>query len=440
MSADLSPKENSVKVSAKSKPAKTRAPNSNVIARASDKIVEDFEGAQECIKLLHTVHSDVIEAIITNTIAYRWATDPEFRKLTYPRDNLSGIYLVCFSTEGREGEYLTSLENERLEDNMESYLRSEKTVVPDDAPDNSEDVKIAEKAAKIERYSIGRETHQNKLRRDTRAGIRQLTFFRQELSVRKLKEYRICPTLDPTGNIRQIQTPCQVGCATNLLTRSSAHDPQTKMKTSSTYLTLTVSTLEAMGLKQNVFQIPILKVWRPNQLGLAEIFITMLAGSLVWDGGLNRIKAGAKDLDQSTNPDVVPDKRNLLEAKRQIFLDHKWAMENFRASNEALLRQANVLKAIQEKTETEEDIKTDANELLKEIKEVSERETIIRRKVEERTEEIQEKDAKLTACQTEIDDSRAKFEILSSNYEQLKGLLDEENKKNQNVGTLEKSN
>lgn len=91
-----------------------------VIARASDKIVEDFEGAQECIKLLHTVHSDVIEAIITNTIAYRWATDPEFRKLTYPRDNLSGIYLVCFSTEGREGEYLTSLENERLEDNMES--------------------------------------------------------------------------------------------------------------------------------------------------------------------------------------------------------------------------------------------------------------------------------------------------------------------------------
>lgn len=307
-------------------------------------------------------------------------------------------------------------------------------MVPDDAPDNSEDVKIAEKAAKIERYSIGRETHQNKLRRDTRAGIRQLTFFRQELSLRKLKEYRICPTLDPTGNIRQIQTPCQVGCATNLLTRSSAHDPQTKMKTSSTYLTLTVSTLEAMGLKQNVFQIPILKVWRPNQLGLAEIFITMLAGSLVWDGGLNRIKAGAKDLDHSMNPDVIPDKRNLLEAKRQIFLDHKWAMENFRASNEALLRQANILKVVQEKSETEEDIKTAANELLEEIKGVSEREKNIRWTVQERTEEIREKDAKLITCQAEIECFTHTYDSLSSTYEKFKDTLSGENTNNESSG------
>ncbi|KAI9640169.1 hypothetical protein NHQ30_011406 [Ciborinia camelliae] len=275
-----------------------------------------------------------------------------------------------------------------------------------------------------------RETSQDKLRTSTKAGIRQLTFARQELSLEKLQHFRICPTLDPTRDIRQIQTPCQVGCATNLLTRSSAHDPLTKMKSSSTFLTLTVSTREVMLLKQKVFQIPTLKVWRPNQLGLAEIFITMLAGSLVWDGGLNRIKAGAKELDQSLDPDIVPDKKNLREAKRQIFLEHNWAMENYRASNEALLGQSEILKTYQERDRIKEEINSDAEKLIEEIQDVSERVKNIRLSVQKRTEQIENKAIGLVSLQLELEADTLIFDSLPSNYKKFKNVLEKHNKNN----------
>jgi hypothetical protein len=94
--------------------------------------------------------------------------------------------------------------------------------------------------------------------------------------------------------------------------------------------------------------LPIVKLWKPNQLKLAEIMITMLSGSIIWDSGLNEVQPGGK----AARAD--PDKFG--EALKQIFIHKSWTTANLRKSEEKLQGQIEASEVYQDLVDRENGI------------------------------------------------------------------------------------
>jgi hypothetical protein len=81
------------------------------------KLMEDELGDQHMMALLHTIHKDVIESVILNTIGYKKETDPEFEKKLYSLDECAGSYVISFTVYGT-GKGLTGNELGRTREAM----------------------------------------------------------------------------------------------------------------------------------------------------------------------------------------------------------------------------------------------------------------------------------------------------------------------------------
>jgi hypothetical protein len=69
------------------------------------------------VELLRSIPKPVVEAIIDNTIGYRFATDAAFRELFMERDACAGVYLNTFVLKNG-GKGLNSREWKKLRDMM----------------------------------------------------------------------------------------------------------------------------------------------------------------------------------------------------------------------------------------------------------------------------------------------------------------------------------
>jgi len=161
-------------------------------------------------------------------------------------------------------------------------------------------------------------------------------------------EQRISATLDPSGTTRQRQSVVQVGCSTNLDRRMNDHDPLAGLGNSSKAWALLCSCLKKLKIRFEPVIVPIVKVWKPDQLRLAEIMVTMLASSMMWDGGLNEVQAGGR----AARAD--PDKFG--EALKQIFIIKPWATANLQSSHQELQRRGEALSVYQQIDEQPEEI------------------------------------------------------------------------------------
>jgi len=237
----------------------------------AEAIILDCNGPREMTQLLHTIHPDVIEAAICNTLAYRFINDPEFEKKTYPLDGLAGVYAVTFAVRNQGGRSLNKNEWKRLEGTIRKYIRC------DERSENySEDFHKAniEMIANIERMHVSKDATHAQLREDARAGRRQLWWETGSMFCRGVQALRIPQALDPDGSTRQIQSLTQVGCAIALMTRVSAHDQFSNMRSLAKPLILVLSCLKFLGLDVEVIHVLILKIWTNTQLKKAEILIT----------------------------------------------------------------------------------------------------------------------------------------------------------------------
>jgi phage terminase Nu1 subunit (DNA packaging protein) len=184
--------------------------------------------------------------------------------------------------------------------------------------DNASEAKLIEtpcgKWSKEERI----QTHE-----DCRNGIRRLSHSQNLLQLKAL-ELRRRRDLDQTGTIRQIQTPIQVGCSRNMGRRVWDHSTKDKLSRSSKAWALLVGCLTSIGLSPEWVSVPVVKVWKREQLEIAEILVTMLAGSLICDGGLNGIQPGTQSMEDE------PAKFEL--ALRQIFKQKTWTEEQIQES------------------------------------------------------------------------------------------------------------
>jgi len=170
-------------------------------------------------------------------------------------------------------------------------------------------------------------------------GERRLSWSGAPVFCEKL-EQRMSATLDPAGTTRQKQSVIQVGCSGNLDRRMNDHEPLADLSRSSHSWALLCSCLKKLKIRFEPVCLPIVKVWKPDQLKLAEIMITMLSGSMIWDGGLNEVQPGGK----AARAD--PDKFG--EALKQIFIHKPWMTANLRESEEKLQGRIEALEVYQD--------------------------------------------------------------------------------------------
>jgi hypothetical protein len=179
----------------------------------------------------------------------------------------------------------------------------------------------ANEAVQIE-AAILRQNHESEfVRGDVYHGHRELVFKGWDVWIRKMTEKRMQPVSDNTGDTIQIQSPSLVGCSMTLSTSIPQHDPMADMSSSPKPLTLVLSCLLVMGINVETIGLPIFKIWKPNQLEIGECGLTALAGSIIYDGGLNELQPGG-------NKGNGNNKRKFDDALEQIFHKRHWAHDN----------------------------------------------------------------------------------------------------------------
>ncbi|TGO44471.1 hypothetical protein BELL_2597g00010 [Botrytis elliptica] len=103
------------------------------------------------------------------------------------------------------------------------------------------------------------------------------------------------------------------------------YNPVTKAP-KDTCVTVFLACLKHAGIEFDRIEIAVLKVWEQSQFRLGEALVTMLAGSLVWEGGLNAVQAGGQPLDMG-------DVRS-LDVCEELFFKTNWTMPNFEKCRE----------------------------------------------------------------------------------------------------------
>ena len=323
------------------------------------------------VDLLHTIHPDVIEALIDGTLGYKFATDDTFRSKCYKEDSLAGVYAV--SVVSYSGRGMSRREWESVKEMMIRYnegLHRDLTT-----SGSREEYDCAFEAARIERAYRRSEQDLIVIARDTKAGER-LFFVKSEVLnafIRNL-DMRMSEELDPSGHHRQLQAPIYVGCSTNIHKRVNAHDPMANNLTGSAALpTLLHSCLKVLDIQTRHVCVPILKIWDKDTLDIAEVLVTYLAGSMVKDGGLNVQFPGQRAIDEEEGKKL---KQKLEEGEKQCFVDNQWAMDNLERTEAGLQRRKKVRDLFaQDNDKLEEEITAAEDELRLVVKALEEEET-----------------------------------------------------------------
>ncbi|KAF4636373.1 hypothetical protein G7Y89_g1713 [Cudoniella acicularis] len=321
------------------------------VMAASLKAIEDHDNGLQMVELLRSIPKEVVTSIIDNTIGHRYKTDANFRKLFMALEG-AGVYLNTIIVKGT-GKGLTRHEWESLQAMIQRYVNGKGVVLgPTSSPT---DIANSVEAATIERrYRYSRRS-QAECQAGTAAGKRELVqgnnksaIFYQRLSK------RINPQLDPSGDVRQLQSLTQVGCSNTLNTRMGQYQPRTGMKSTPKTWQLVLGCLAVLGIDVEIVGLPILKIWKEEHLELSEILVTSLAGSLIEQYGINPVAPGT----QSFNGD------NLDLETEEVFEECSWVFDNMKHDIDLARRRLDAVKSIKRLADSEDTLDT-----VKDIKE-----------------------------------------------------------------------
>ncbi|KUJ12387.1 uncharacterized protein LY89DRAFT_738177 [Mollisia scopiformis] len=282
------------------------------VLEMAQKLIDDEEGDMQLLKLLHTSHKDVLEAIILGHVGFRWKNNPEY--LAY---KIRGPVLP----DSAAGEVLTT-------------------------------------AIDMDMATIDRMKDRDEVEKRCRSGERVLSFARVDRWIDMLS-HRIDDELDPVGDDRQVQAPLYVGCSQHIGSQLMSHDPLLGMGSSAVGLRFLFSCIMASGIKLEIIRLPIWKIWDSAQLPIKKIGLTYLAGSMVFDGGINSIAPGGTYMDDD------PLKFELTTY--QIFGQNDWTYQNLKESKERRIRMHEALDLFEETRANPNLIKDNLEDLSKEF-------------------------------------------------------------------------
>jgi len=251
------------------------------------------------VALLQTIHRDVLGAIILGIVGWRFKNHPEFAKLLFPMDNASGEYIITFLIQGKNAGLIGN-EWKQLKEMIERrvhrlgtqgsanaaclrYYKGELT------PSSSQqEINDAIEAGEIDSVIGSKRSDTETIQDEANQGVRASYHEGIDIFCQRL-QFRISEDLDK--DIRQIQTPCQIGCSRDLTSKMASHDRLLTMKDSAKSLSLVLSCLQVMGLEAEIVRIPATKLWKSDEeLELGESAFTMLGEALAVDTSIHSFK------------------------------------------------------------------------------------------------------------------------------------------------------
>lgn len=274
-------------------------PHNTRTVKAMMKEVLQDEKRRNVQQLLAAMHVDVIEALINNTVGNKYASDPTFPAKCYEKGEVTGVY-VNTVLRNDEPKFFTGEELNSVCDFMQRY--SDMT-----HPDESAEID-ATSGKPSEPYWMRSESTQL-----------FITMMRSRV-----------PADPEERKIRQIQSPLEVGFATDIQQRLT-HYCAANLENCEAPWALFISCLRMMNLNVNIVQAAVLLIWRDDMKALGKILVTMLSQSMVSDGGFNGYLAGiskGKNKEKGYhNMAYTAERKSVFE--RQSTLDAIAELEDF---------------------------------------------------------------------------------------------------------------
>ncbi|KAI0480033.1 hypothetical protein GGR56DRAFT_671187 [Xylariaceae sp. FL0804] len=297
--------------------------------------------------LFHTMSLSLLRSLLMQTLGVHLysvdATRKNWDSSIYDDDG-AGSYAAFIYVRDRSGAFLNSLEIEELIESLRRYARGIDAYHANESAygfsqASSQDLAdidfcqvIDDKLRKVNHFNpekperemprFGpRHSHGLAVDKDGSTNVRNLIAMFQD---------RCAP--DPESEaIVQIQSPILVGNAGWMRSRILSHFADGTMNKSAKVLGLTVSCLRTMGVRAEVQVAPLFRVWREEQVDLAEVLGTLLAGSLLPGRGFNVKQPGTRGIrPPGTSNETWED------SKTHVFYHKSWFGQNLDRSIAAL--------------------------------------------------------------------------------------------------------
>ncbi|RYP26369.1 hypothetical protein DL768_011737 [Monosporascus sp. mg162] len=297
--------------------------------KISEAFADGSDTEKELKVLFHTIHRKTLRSLVLGFLAYDLHDEDSDNWKHIYAPNGSGTYVIATSIRGRHGSFLSRYEIKELSMFIEKYAvactlwAKIKDSYGQASQVSQEEEELLKEAMMIDNQLL------RKKNQEWRVGDR----FREPrcwsgrngtanaAALVKMLTRRRDGHFD--GNVHQVQSPVYIGCAHQVKKRMLAHDPDlSSLAGSSSMLKLMLACIRYMGLKPMVRSVPMVMVWKEEQIPLSEILVTVLAQSLVTHHGLNIIQPGTNSsMDERTTD------------HHQSVIEHTWVRRSWFKDN-----------------------------------------------------------------------------------------------------------
>ncbi|KAI7760659.1 hypothetical protein LZL87_007871 [Fusarium oxysporum] len=274
--------------------------------------------------LLHSIDRTALQAIVSGTVAYtaamkqsKWLQMP-----TEPEGKVPGIYVIGLRRSLKDGKFLNIIETERLIDGLRRYVKGARLCRTNQSPDSldSADKELMKWVSTVD-WQWGYNLKPDSM--PSPQSIQSDGEFSKIEGLISSFELRCDRQLDPTGKVRQLQSPLYVGCSIDLRERTSKYKLHSRggLLNVNKPLCLVVNILSALDLHVELSVQVVVRTWEGIPLPVAERLITTVACSFVYQHGFNAVEAGGTGFSKPAGTSHV------LEKSAELLFGHQDTMK-----------------------------------------------------------------------------------------------------------------
>lgn len=319
------------------------------------------------VLLLHSIDRTALQAIVAGTVAYTSALK-QSKWLKMPTElegKVPGVYVIGLKRRGLkpedEGKFLNIKETEALIGGLERYVKGSRLCRTHATTSSltAAESALVNVVGNVDWYG-GHGTTSGNI--PSPQCIQSDAEFEKIVAV--ISMFKSCCdwTKDPTGLVRQTQTPLYVGCSIDLRERTNAYKRHVRGGLSKVNkpLCLVVNTLTALNLPVDLSIQIAVRTWDGIPLPVAERLVTTVACSFVYQHGFNAIEAGGTGTSTSRDNDSV-----LKKSAELLFGHMDTTKENLEATMAEIDDRADFLDNLEFVSEKAQDLIQQAEDLAK---------------------------------------------------------------------------
>ncbi|KAF7538212.1 hypothetical protein G7Z17_g12689 [Cylindrodendrum hubeiense] len=336
------------------------------VSRTVNSIRQDDDNSSAMVKLLHSMEPSAIKAVVRGTVAHDTFVDDAkwFKMPGKAEGKVPGVYVIGLSRDGCDGKFLNILEMEDLVAGIHRYIEGFKLIetlrTDKRRAGTLNERELLQWVGKVQ--SIDAILPWNVP--DKARFIEKDSEVPSIEALASMFKRRCDRALDPTGLVRQVQSPLYVGCSIDLLSRTSCY-LRKGLPNVNKPLALTVGVLAALDFPVSLSIQVALRVWTSDHLPLAEQLLATLGGSLVYQSGFNATEAGG------TGSSSIKSRQSLIQSRAIIMAYTDTMTKNVDATLAELGRRADFVQKVHEADEALKLLDAQMNEAIAYADEVS---------------------------------------------------------------------